>query len=170
MENETKIDTAVAGETTTEATTEKTFTQKEIDAIIADRIKRERKSFEKEKSEIEKLATMTAEEKEREKFKKEKEEFENEKKLISREKMKLEIGKQLEQQEIPAALSEFIVSDDADIAKENIDKLTKAWKKSIDEAVSKRIAGKTLESGKTSATSEEEKIKQKIFAAAGIKF
>lgn len=146
----------------------KTFTQEDIDRIVTERLKKERKSFEKEKSEIERLASLSAEEKEREKFKKEKEEFENEKKLISREKMKIEIGKQLEQLEIPSALSEFIVSDDADTAKENIDKLTKAWKKALDDAVSKKIAGKTPEmTGK--ATNEDDKLKQKIFAAAGIK-
>lgn len=168
-ENEIITDTTDTTEaTTTPEKTGRTFTQKDIDTIISERLKKERKNFEKEKSEAERLASLSAEEKEREKFKIEKEQFENEKKLLTREKMQIQAARELEKLEIPSSLAKFIIADEADAVQQNIKELTTAWKKSLDDAVNKRIAGATPKSGNTINT-EENEMKNKIFAAAGIK-
>jgi hypothetical protein len=156
--------------TTTLLDDEKKFTQKDLDKIVSERLGKEKKKFEKEISEVERLATMTAEQKEREKFKKEKEEFENEKKMIQREKMTLQTAKELETLGISSSLAKFIVADDADAVKENITELQTAWQKALDEAVSKRLRGTTPETSTTPTLSEKDRMKKVMYEAAGLKY
>jgi hypothetical protein len=87
---------------------------------------------------------------------------------MQKEKMEIQIGKELEHKGIPSHLAKFIIADDAETANENVKTLESAWKKALDEAVSKKLASPTPKSG-GSAVTEEQALKRKIFEAAGIK-
>lgn len=156
--------------TLTQEIEEKKFTQKDLDKIVQERLGKEKKKFQKEISEVERLAKLSAEEQEREKFKREKEEFENEKKLIQRERMEIQTAKELENLGIPNTLAKFVTSDEADQVQDNIKELKKVWAKALDEAVAKRIAGTTPKTSNIPTMSETEKMKKAMFEAAGLKY
>lgn len=131
--------------------TEKTYTQAEVDALLqaeADRRvsaalkKQERKNAEKVK-EAEKLAQMNEQEKfEYQLQQREAAILEKERELALMEN-KNEASKILAEKGISLSLVDFIVAEDAETMKANIDLLDKAFKASVKAEVEKRLASNT---------------------------
>lgn len=147
---------------------EKTFTQKEIDSIISERLKKERKNFEKQLSEEKRLAALTAEEQEREKFKIEKEQFESERKTLARERMEIQVAKQLETESLPTSFAKYLLADDAEIVKENIKEFKKEFQSAVEKTVNAKLAGKTPVQP-VDSTTDEQKLLDKMRKLAGLK-
>lgn len=145
-----KVTTGAEGTENLEAT-EKTYTQAEVDALLqaeADRRvsaalkKQERKNAERVK-EAEKLAQMNEQEKyEYQLQQREAAILEKEKELALMEN-KNEASKILAEKGISLSLVDFIVAEDAETMKANIDLLDRAFKASVKAEVEKRLASNT---------------------------
>lgn len=130
----------------------KTFTQEEVDKLIAKRLDRERKKYEEEigkakfqegLTEAEKLANMTAQEKKEYEFNKRVEEFEKKQKEFQTRELKAqgnlmlsELGYNADQIE---ALGNFINFENADTTKTSIEALDKIIKETVDQMVNAKI-------------------------------
>ncbi len=125
----------------------KTFTQDDIDTIIAKRLASQKKKFDKEMKdkldEIKRLLKLDEEERAQKlKSQKDKELAICEQKLTLRER-KLEAIDKLAEINIPISLVDFVVNSDADVMEENIIKLEKAFNKAVSKAVNTRLKGYT---------------------------
>lgn len=156
QDNDNKIDDVVVpeenpeivsenvGESESEVTT-KSFTQEEVNKVVEKRLERAIKKFqeklEAEKTEAEKLARMSEKERMEAEFQKQKDQFEMEKKQYQREKLELQTIKELSVIGLPTEFSEFVMADNADKVKANIESLKDQWEKAIDAAVNSRMQG-----------------------------
>ncbi len=125
----------------------KTFTQDDIDTIIAKRLASQQKKFDKEMqdklNEMERLSKLDEEEKEQElKSRRDNELAKREQELTLRER-KLEAIDKLDEINIPISLVDFVVNSDADVMSENITKLEKAFNNAVSKAVDTRLKGDT---------------------------
>ncbi|WP_297637932.1 DUF4355 domain-containing protein [uncultured Clostridium sp.] len=127
-------------ETTTPVATEKTFTQDEMDKIIAKRLAKEKQKAEVEKQEAERLAKLTAEERQKAEFEKMKSDFEAERREFAKAKMTMEVTKQLTEKELPSSLAEYIVTDDAETTKANIENVSTILNSWLEVVLAKKVA------------------------------
>ena len=149
----------------------KTFTQEELNKIVAERIAKERKKLDAERlkqqemqeklieEESEKLAKMTEAEKikakaerERKKFEEKVARYETEKKAFEQEKIKNETMKLLSEKGLPIELCQFIKSDTADEIMGNVEVFEKCWSEAIEKSVNARL--RTSGELKTSTTTK----------------
>lgn len=133
----------------------KTYSQEEVDKMLQSETDRRitsaqkkweaefKEKLEKERSEAEKLASMSAEERARAEFEKEKKAWEEEKTEFEKEKMKLEATKLLSSEGLPISFVDYVVDSTADKVNENIKVFKDAWKKALDEEVTSRMKGKS---------------------------
>lgn len=121
---------------------EKSFSRDEVNKIIA---------VEKKKAiaEYERLAKMTETERVKEKMAlkaKERDEerktFEQEKKAFELEKMKMQTEKELVKRKLPSEFASFLVTDNAESTKQNLDTFEKMFGSAIENAVADKIRGK----------------------------
>lgn len=157
--------------TDVEAKEVKTFTQDELNKIVAERIAKEKKKLEAERlkqqeiqeklieEESEKLAKMTEAEKikakaerERKKFEEKVARYETEKKAFEQEKIKNETMKLLSEKGLPIELCQFIKSDTADEIMGNVEVFEKCWSEAIEKSVNARL--RTSGELKTSTTTK----------------
>lgn len=157
--------------TDVEAKEVKTFTQDELNKIVAERIAKEKKKLEAERlkqqemqeklieEESEKLAKMTEAEKikakaerERKKFEEKVARYETEKKAFEQEKIKNETMKLLSEKGLPIELCQFIKSDTADEIMGNVEVFEKCWSEAIEKSVNARL--RTSGELKTSTTAK----------------
>lgn len=157
--------------TDVEAKDVKTFTQDELNKIVAERIAKEKKKLEAERlkqqemqeklieEESEKLAKMTEAEKikakaerERKKFEEKVARYETEKKAFEQEKIKNETMKLLSEKGLPIELCQFIKSDTADEIMGNVEVFEKCWSEAIEKSVNARL--RTSSELKTSTTTK----------------
>lgn len=133
---------------------EKTYTQEELDSLLQSETDRRITSaqkkwqedyeakLEKERSEAEKLASMSAEERARAEFEKEKSEWEKQRAEFERERMKLEATKLLNAESLPIELVDYVVGDTAEDVKTNIETLKGSWETALEQAVSEKMRGR----------------------------
>lgn len=157
--------------TDVEAKDVKTFTQDEVNKIVAERLAKEKKKLEAERlkqqemqeklieEESEKLAKMTEAEKikakaerERKKFEEKVARYETEKKAFEQEKIKNETMKLLSEKGLPIELCQFIKSDTADEIMGNVEVFEKCWSEAIEKSVNARL--RTSGELKTSTTTK----------------
>ena len=157
--------------TDVEAKEVKTFTQDELNKIVAERIAKERKKLDAERlkqqeiqeklieEESEKLAKMTEAEKIKAKAERERKRFEDkvakyeaEKKAFEQEKIKNETMKLLSEKGLPIELCQFIKSDTADEIMGNVEVFEKCWSEAIEKSVNARL--RTSGELKTSTTTK----------------
>lgn len=138
-----------------------TYTQEEVDALLqkeADKRvtealkKQEKKNAEKIK-EAEKLAKMNEQEKYEYQLKQREEAIEKKEHELALAENKNEASKILAEKGISLSLVDFVVADDADTMKANIDLLDKAFKASVKAEVEKRLGGSSTKRGTDTDTS-----------------
>ena len=121
---------------------EKSFSRDEVNKIVA---------AEKKKvvAEYERLAKMTETERVKEKMAqkaKERDEerktFEQEKRAFELEKMKMQTEKELVKRKLPADFASFLVTDNAESTKQNLDNFEKMFGSAIETAVADKLRGK----------------------------
>ena len=137
---------------------EKTFTQADLDAAIAE-AKAEWKAGLKEqlenaKSEGEKLAKMTAAERKAEEERIEREKFEKENAEFERKSIVAEVTRQLADKGLPVAFAEMVAGADAEQSKANIEAFEKAWNGAVEAAVKSKLGGKTPNIGGVQSNAE----------------
>lgn len=157
--------------TDVEAKEVKTFTQDEVNKIVAERLAKEKKKLEAERlkqqemqeklieEESEKLAKMTEAEKVKAKAEKERRKFEEkvaryeaEMKAFEQEKIKNQTMKLLGEKGLPVELCQFIQSKTADEIMENVEVFEKCWSEAIEKSVNARL--RTSGELKTSTTTK----------------
>lgn len=137
--------------------TPKTYTQAELDALLqaeTDRRitaaqKKWEKSTEYKLKEAEKLSKMSEEERNKAKIEELQAELIKRDKEVSLRENKISCITEMEKRNIPTQLVDFIVSDDADIMLENLNKFEKSLKKLVNDEVNKRISGTNPKAGIT---------------------
>lgn len=123
----------------------KTFTQEELDKIVQGRIAKERKSWEKQledqKTEAQKLETMS--EKEKKKYQEEKrtKELDDREAAITRRELTAQAKVQLADKGIPTELAEILNLTDAESCKKSIETVEKAFQTAVEKAVEEKIKG-----------------------------
>ena len=135
---------------------EKTFTQDELNKILADRLKSEQKRWEKkaadEKAEAERVAKMSAEEKAKHEQEKREREFAEREAELSRKERTATARDLLAEKGAPAALIGAIdVSSDEAVAT-SVEAVVKAFSEAVSAEVAKKLAGAPPKKGDPAKT------------------
>ena len=145
----------------------KTFTQEELDKIVQGRIAKERKAWEKhledEKTEAQKLETMS--EKEKKKYQEEKriKELDDREAAITRRGLTAQAKVQLADKGIPTELAEILNLTDAESCKKSIEIVEKAFQSAVEKAVEEKIKGREpMKKAKDAKLTDEELVYQKM--------
>lgn len=120
---------------------EKTFTQEEVNKIIADRLAREKEKAEKKQEEAKKLAKMNAEEKAKYELEKRESEIAKREAELNVRELTAEAKDILVDKGLPTDLHTLINYENADTVKESIDVIEKSIQKAVELAVSERLKG-----------------------------
>ena len=161
LENNVVTEEVQAQETKTEDQV-KTFTQEEVNEMIAKRIAREAKKIEAEKQkayqaqleaelkESERLMQMNEAdrlkakaEKERKQFEEERKKFEEQMKAFEKQKIRDQTIQMLDERKIPIALAQFITSENADEIMDNVNTFQKCFDEAVEQVVAERLKGKS---------------------------
>lgn len=126
-----------------------TFTQEDVDKIVAKRLgeanaKSQDATQEAVKlaiAEYERQAKLTQSEREKEAKNKREAELKAREEDITLRERRLEAKEMLQEKSIPIELVEFVVDLDADKTRENIEKLTKTYNKSVEIGVTDKLKG-----------------------------
>ena len=145
----------------------KTFTQEELDKIVQGRIAKERKAWEKhledEKTEAQKLETMS--EKEKKKYQEEKriKELDDREAAITRRELTAQAKVQLADKGIPTELAEILNLTDAESCKKSIEIVEKAFQTAVEKAVEEKIKSNApIKKAKDAKLTDEELVYQKM--------
>lgn len=146
MDN-TNTNTNTGVDTTTESNTPKTYTQEEVDKLlqqegdrrVTEALKKAEKKNQDKVKEAQRLAQMNEQEKYEYQLQQREEAIKAKEKELSLAENKNEASKILSEKGISLSLVDFVVADDADTMKANIDLLDKAFKASVKAEVEKRL-------------------------------
>jgi small-conductance mechanosensitive channel len=149
---------------------EKTFTQAEVDAILKNRLSRVEKEtakkIEEAKTEAERLATMSAEEKAIAKQKADEAALTAREQGITRRELRAEALQQLAEKGLPKELAEVLPYTDADTTNAAITAVESAFRKAVEIGVNERLKGNPPKIGQDGKTkSEKEKLIEQYNAA-----
>ena len=125
---------------------DKTFSQAEVDKMIAARLERERKKAEAEKEEALKLQKMNAEQKAEYAAKKREEELSAREKAIQEKELRYTALGILEESSLPASLVDCLNLSSADSCNASIEALKKAWPEAVKAAVNDALRSNKLPS------------------------
>lgn len=136
---------------------DKTFTQADIDRILAERLAKAEKQFktklEKEKSEAERLASMSAEERAKAEFEKERADFLAEKAALESQKLELQTRKELSTAGLNENFAPFILNasgeNTADKVNEMIASFKTLYETDLARKVDERLAKPTPKGGQS---------------------
>lgn len=143
----TEIPTAesVGKEIQQESKKDKSFTRDEVNKMIATE---KDKAVKSAIAEYERLAKMTEAERVKEKMAQkvrerdeERKSFEAEKKAFEREKMTTQTEKELISKGLPSEFASFLVTDNAESTKKNLDTFDKMFRTAIETAVTNKLRG-----------------------------
>lgn len=152
LENETELEEKKEEET-------KSFTQEEVDKLLQSNGDKRVSSaletaqakweaeytskLETERSEAEKLAKMSEEERYKAELNKQREEFEAEKQQFQKERLENQTIKELSANNLPVDFANYLLADSAEDIKTNIDTFKNQWVNAIEAAVNERLKGNT---------------------------
>lgn len=117
----------------------KTFSQSDVDKIVAERLARQQKKYEAEKEEAAKLAKMNAEQKAEYAAKKREEELSAREKAIQEKELRYTALGILEENKLPSQLVDCLNLTSADTCNASIEALKKAWTEALTAAVDARL-------------------------------
>lgn len=139
---ETEGQATESTETTPKTYTEEEF-QREIDRRVSDAVKKQERKTAAKVKEAQKLAQMNEQEKYEYQLQQREEAIAAKEKELALAENKNEASKILAEKGISLSLVDFVVAEDADTMKTNIDLLDKAFKASVKAEVAKRLASNT---------------------------
>ncbi len=163
----TSVEEETADTQETEAEEVKTFTQEEVDRIVQGRIAKEKKAWQKslddEKTEAEKLASMSEKDKKAYQEQKRVKDLEAREAAITRRELSAQAKEQLAEKGISTSLAEILNYTDADTCKKSIEVVEKAFQEAVEKAVEERIKGNApLKKAKDGAVTEADIIYQNM--------
>ena len=130
---------------------EKTFTQDELNKILADRLKSEQKRWEKkaadEKAEAERVAKMSAEEKAKHEQSKREREFAEREAALQRKERTATARDLLAEKGAPAALIGAVDVSSDEAVTPSVEAIVKAFNEAVSAEVAKKLAGAPPKSG-----------------------
>ena len=113
-------------------------------ALETSRVKWEKEyqeKLEKEKSEAQKLAKMSADERAKAEFEKKEAELQKREKEIIKKELQAQARDELSEKGLPSILVDLLNYDSADTVKESMDSIAKIWEEAVQRGVSERIKG-----------------------------
>ena len=142
---DTTTDTAQVDTPVVTEATEKTFTQKDLDAIIDKRLARERKEADERiknaVTEAQKLAKMSADERlEHERQERDKQLKDRESEITKRE-LRAEAKNQLSDKGLPVELAEILPYSDAESTNNALEAVEKVFRLAVEKGVNERLKG-----------------------------
>lgn len=136
VKEEQKVD-----EVKEEKQSEKTFTQDEVNKIVADRLAREQKLAEKREEEAKKLAKMNAEEKLKYEQEQREKQFAERERAIEVRELTAQAKEILSEKNLPLDLHTILNYKDADTVSESIKVVEKAIQVAVENKVEERLKG-----------------------------
>lgn len=118
---------------------DKTFSQADVDRIVAERLERQQKKFAAEKEEAAKLAKMNAEEKAKYEAKKREDELTARETAVMKRELKATAYDILAEKNLPRQLAEILDYSNADACNASIDAVAKAFNEAVTSAVDERL-------------------------------
>ena len=171
MSEETNVKGSVDNSTvgldqTGEDSTEKTYTESEVQALlqregdrrVSSALKKQQKEFENKQAEADKLRAMDENQRKDYEYNQKLQELEQREREFTIAQNKLEATKVLANRELPIEFVDYIVAEDADTMMENISVFERAFKSAVADAVAKKIASPAPKGGtvkQTGMTKEE---------------
>ena len=161
------VDNSTAGlDQTGEDSTEKTYTESEVQALlqregdrrVSSALKKQQKEFENKQAEADKLRAMDENQRKDYEYNQKLQELEQREREFTIAQNKLEATKVLANRELPIEFVDYIVAEDADTMMENISVFERAFKSAVADAVAKKIASPAPKGGtvkQTGMTKEE---------------
>lgn len=144
------------------ATEPKTFTQADIDRIIAKETAKwksqQEKAIEAARTEAEKLATMTAEQRAKFEAKQREENLAKREQEITRRELKAQALETLAQKGLPSDLASMLAYTDADACNASIDAVEKAFRSAVQKGVEERLKGAAPKTGAGAAKADYAKL------------
>ena len=125
------------------APTGKTFSQEDVDKIVAERLARQQKKFDAEKQEAAELAKMNAAQKAEHAAKKREEELAAREKSVAEKELRFTALGILEENKLPASLVDCLNLSSADACNASIEALKKAWPEAVTAAVNNALRSNT---------------------------
>lgn len=158
-----------------EVSTEKTYTEAEVQALLqseADRrvssaLKKQQKEFENKMAEAEKLKSMDESQRKDYEYNQKLQELEQREREFAIAQNKLEATRVLANREMPIEFVDYVVADDAETMMENITKFERLFKACVSDAVSRKISspapkvGAMVQTGMTQADFKKLSIAQR---------
>lgn len=155
--NTGNADTIETTNTEDTSNTEKTFTQKEVNEFIQERLAREQAKWEKrveeEKTEAEKLAKMKADEKAKYQEEKRLEALEQRERDITTRELKAQAYETLAEKNMPKELVDILNYESAETCNASIEAVEKAFQSAVEKAVNEKLRGGNPPKG-TNSTNE----------------
>jgi hypothetical protein len=159
-------DNSTVGIETGDVVVEKTYTESEVQALlqregdrrVSSALNKQKKEFEKQVAESEKLKTMDENQRKEYEYSQKLQELEAREREFAIAQNKLEATKVLANRELPIEFVDYIVAEDADTMMENITTFERAFKSAVADAVAKKIASPAPKNGsakQTGMTKEE---------------
>ena len=138
-------------DTSKEQTTNKSFTQADIDKAISERLKREKDASEKriaetlkkEREEWERQSKLSEEQRAEEQRKQMESELSEKERNLALRENRADARELLIERGIDSTLVDFVVDVDADKTKDNVNQLEKAYAQAVKAGVDKALAGTT---------------------------
>lgn len=134
---------------------ERTYTAAELEAEVDRRVNQAQlkwaagldEKLSAAKTEGEKLAKMTADQRAKAEFEQQRTNFENERAQYQLERLEFEAAKQLGEQNLPISFAKMCVGKDAEQTKANIDTFKTEWSNALQAAVNDRMKGTPPKTG-----------------------
>lgn len=142
----------------------RTFTQDELDRIITDRLAKERKRQDAERSEATRLAAMSAEERAKDEVKKQRESFEAERAKFEAERMEMETTKLLSKESLPVEFSGMLSGKTAEETTDNVAAFKTAFQAAVEAAVIERVRGSGMPRSAAGAPQEMSGVERAFLA------
>ena len=129
--NEGNPDNAQSGEPEDDNAKVTTLTEDDVKRIVKQRLAREKRKWEKDHTEAERLQKMTDDEKKQYEEDKRKEDLDSREAAITRRELTAVAKEQLNAAGVPANMADFIDYTDADSVNESVKRLSKAFKGAV---------------------------------------
>lgn len=148
-----------------------TYTEEDLQTRIKEALAKAKTDHEAEiaaaRSEAEKLAKMTADEKAKFEFEQREQKVEEKEKAIAIRELKVETLKTLSEKSIPQEVLELVLADNAENTAKKIDTFKTVFDKAVQAAVEERLSGKSpsLGNGNTATTAADEQIRSQFSSA-----
>ena len=120
---------------------EKTFTQEELNSILAKEKAKLQKAIDEKVNEAAKLAKMTADQKAQYESEKRLKELDDREKNITRRELMAEAKNTLSDKNLPTSLADLLDYTDADMCSNSIETISKAFQEAVESAVEDRLKG-----------------------------